>query len=462
MSVSDHACPACWRYGSNVMRAIFTEKNKLQYSLDVERALAEAEAELGIIPSEAAEEIRIKASTQYVTPEAVFEREKKIRHDVMAMVQLLTEACEGDAGKYVHLGATSYDIEDNRLALQMKNASEIISGYLVEFGRALKEKAKDYRDLPAIGRTHVQWAEPITFGHKFAKHLNDVWMDYKAWKDFLENILVGKPMTGAVGTSDSYVHLAGKEGAGEIGRLVMEKLGLKPATITDQIVTRKMHAKAAENLAQAAMTGYRFAQEFYDLWRPEIAEVMPRMPEIGVVGSSAMPHKTVLMNDIDGENIMSLAKMVKAFVGVAYDNIPTRHERDLTNSGNERIWIPQAYLYTDEILLKCIEKTRNMVVRGDRITENLEKATKFTVTEPLMMTLVEKGMGRQDAHNLLQGYARTMSQNPESDPVEVLMGIDEIAERITLQEAGDFLHDHRMYTGLSREFIDKVLEEADF
>lgn len=462
MSVSDHVSPACWRYGSDRMRAVFAEDGKLQYSLDVEAALAEAEAGLGIIPAAAAAEIRRKATTQYVTPDAVFAREKQIRHDVMAMVQLLTEACEGDAGNYVHYGATSYDIEDNRLAMQIRDASGFVLEGLAAFGSALRKRALQYRDLPAIGRTHVQWAEPITFGFKFAKYLADVWVDYIAWKGFTEKGIFGKPMTGAVGTADSYVHMAGKEKAEEIGRLVMARLGLKPALITDQIVSRKMHARAAHNLAQAAMTGYRFAQEFYDLARPEIGEVMPRQPKAGVVGSSAMPHKSVLMNDIDGENIMSLARVVAAFENVALADIPTRHERDLTNSGAERIWIPEAFLYTDEILARCATKAGDIVVNEGMVRENLGRAAKFTVTEPLMMTLVERGMGRQEAHERLRGYAVRMHEDPHADPVDVLMGIGGIASRIKPDEARRMLEKHMAYTGMSAEFIDRVLQEAVF
>lgn len=461
--VSSHVCPACWRYGSDDMRAIFTEDAKLTYSLQVEAALAWAEADLGIIPREAAEEIARKATTEYVTPEAVFAREKEIRHDVMAMVQILTEACDGDAGNYVHYGATSYDIEDNRLSLQMQAAAKVLRKGIAEFGKALKGKAKEYRDLPCVGRTHVIWAEPITFGFKFAKYMKDAWDDYGGWAVFLNEELVGKPMTGAVGTANSYLHIAGdKERAASIGTNVMVRLGLMPARITDQVISRKMHARAAELLAQTAMTGYKFAQEFYDLGRPEIGEVMPAEPKIGVVGSSAMPHKSVLKNDIDGENIMSLARMVAAFVPLAYANIPLRHERDLTNSGNERIWIPQAFLYTDEIMGRCAKKLGRMVVDEDGIRQNLERATAFTVTEPVMMELVEEGLGRQEAHELLQGYALRMKGDPDADPVKALVDIPEISSRIPEGRLREILEEHRGYTGLSREIIDEITFDCAF
>jgi adenylosuccinate lyase len=165
MSVSEHVSPLCWRYGSEGMREIFSEKNKLALSLSVEAALAEAEAEYGVIPREAAEEIGTKAITRYVTLEAVWEREQQMGHDVMAMVELLTAACKGDAGRYVHYGATSYDVEDNRLSMQINQALGIIRQRIAAFGRALRERAEQYKsacnwkDAWTVGRTSYIWIQ---------------------------------------------------------------------------------------------------------------------------------------------------------------------------------------------------------------------------------------------------------------------------------------------------------------
>ncbi len=459
MSVSDHTCPACWRYGRQGMRDIFLEgPGKLQRSLDVEAALSQSQAELKIIPEYAAEEITKKSKIKYVTPEDVWQREQDIKHDVFAMVLGLTEVCDGDAGNYVHLDATSYDIEDNRLSMQMKDASNIIMSDEIEFARAVRDRAEEYKGLPAIGRTHGQWAEPITFGFKYAYILGDIMMDYVTWIDFCEKYLVGKPMTGAVGTSDSYVHTCGKEKAIEIGNKVLEKIGLKPALITTQVISRKMHAKALEALAQSALTAARFGFEVKELQRPEIGEVWEKKYSPKIKGSSAMPHKR---NPIDCENMIALSRVVKAFTQVGYDNIPLLHERDLTNSGAERIVIPQSFIYTDEILKRAEKIARGMIIREGNIKRNLRKAKKFTVTEPMMLSLVEKGIGRQEAHDLMVKYSDYMYDHMNKNPVDTLHRIPEVAERMERSEIEKIFKEHGGYTGLSQKYTEDVISAAD-
>ncbi len=460
MSVSDHVSPLCWRYGSEEMRSIFSEENTLALILSVEATLAEAEAEYGIIPKEAAAEIRRKATIQYVTPEAVWKREQEIGHDVMAMVELLTAACEGDAGKYVHFGATSYDIEDNRRSLQIRDAMHLVVKGLEEFGNALRERAKQYRTLPAIGRTHGQWAEPITFGFKYAKYLADVLSDYIDSRNFLGCHLVGKPMTGAVGTSASYLDITGgdKEKARAIGEYVMKKLGLDPALITDQVISRKMYADLAYHLAQIASTGEKFCWEIWDLQRPEIGEVWIKDYSKGrTVGSSAMPHKR---NPVDAESTISLARVVKNNVSLALQNIPLHHERDLTNSANERIWIPESFLLTDEILARCEKIAAGMVVREANVRRNLERAGRLIFTEPLMMEMVRRGVGRQEAHEMLRIYANKLyDENPDADPAETLLSIGNVP--LTQEEINSALESSKAYTGLAEERVDEVIAESE-
>ena len=456
MSVSDHVCPACWRYGSDDMRSIYTEGGKLSRLLSVEAALAQAQAELGIIPEYAAEEITKKATADYVTPEDVWEEEQKIRHDVMAMVHKLSDACEGDAGGYVHLDATSYDIQDNALSLQMRDASGIIIDKTAKFGRALMDRAEEYKSLPAIGRTHGQHAEPITFGFKFAKYLSDVISDYDDWMLFTDKYLVGKPMTGAVGTSDSYVLSGGKDSARKIGAGVMKRLGLNPALITDQVISRKMHSKVANLLAQSASTSEKFAWEVWNLQRPELGEVWEKSYSSSQVGSSTMPHKR---NPINSENIISLARVVKGFAGISKENIALLHERDLTNSAAERVIIPQSYLYTDEILKRSERVAREMVVREDNVRDKLNMFKEFTATEPIMLALAGRGVGRQKAHDLLRQYTQRLYDEPGAEPIEVLRGIDEISDNLTESELKDLMNPAN-YTGLSREYTEDVIKKA--
>lgn len=440
------------------MRDIWLEGGKLQRSLDVEAALSQTQSELEIIPDYAAEEISKKANINYVTPENVWKLEQDIKHDVMAMVLNLTDACEGDAGNFVHLDATSYDIEDNRLSTQMRDASEIIIKGTKDFAKELRDRAEEYMGLPAIGRTHGQWAEPITFGFKYANILGDTMIDYITWIDFLDKYLVGKPMTGAVGTSDSYVHTCGHEKAIQIGEGVLKKIGLKPALITTQVISRKMHAKALEALAQSASTSAKFACEVWNLQRPEIGEVWEKKYSHKIKGSSAMPHKR---NPINCENMISLYRVVKALSQVGYDNIPLLHERDLTNSGAERIVIPQCYLYTDEILKRAESTTREMIVREENIKRNFEDAKKFTITEPLMLGVVGQSMGRQEAHEILSKYSDYMYDHMDDNPINVLYKIPEIKERMEKSEIERIFREHGGYIGLSQKYTEDVIKAAD-
>ncbi len=457
MSVSDHASPVCWRYGSPEMRKLFLEDRKLQYRLDVEAALAVAEAGVGLFGQEFADEISNKANTNYIKPEDVWDREQKIKHDVMAMVEILTEACSGEAGKYVHLGATSYDIDDNTLALQMKAASLIIIERTKKYGRNLLEKAYQYKDLPAVGRTHGQWAEPITFGHKFARYAYDAYIDLQLWQDFLDKYLVGKPMTGAVGTADSYKHLTGDgDKADEIGRRVMETLRLSPALITDQAITRKMHALAGSYMQQAASSAERFAWEVWHLQRPEIGEMWERSYLTGDVSSSAMPHKR---NPINCENIIALSRVVKNLARTGYDNIALLHETELTKSGSERIWMPTSFILLDEILERGAKIAKISIVRENNVKRNLEKATPLTACEPLMMELVKKGLGRQDAHKLLRDYAQRLYENPGANPFDILSVIPEISSHLERGDIQKIFDGHVHYTGNSSKYVQRVIDE---
>ena len=425
--------------------------------------LAAAEAAVGVVPAYAADAIAAKATTQFVTPEAVDAREKIIRHDIMSMVQLLTDAVEAGSpgsGNFVHAGATSYCIEDNRTAMQLTEAAEIVERLLLEFGGGLKMRAVMHRDLAMMGRTHTQPAEPITLGLKFAKHLFDVILDIIMWRFVRKNYILGKPMNGAVGTAASYVQLAGKEGALKIAELVMNKLELSPALITYQIVTRKSHAFVAAALANVAMTCYRFAQECYHLGRPEIGEILPRKLDPRKVGSSAMPAKAAFPNDIEGENVMGNARVVKNLLMVALDDIPTLHERTLDNSAAERVWVPHMFMLTDECLTRCVRKLDSMVVVEGRIAENLERFSWYTFTEPLMMELVKRGVGRQEAHHKLQEYCVELRQSGESkDPVVMLSGM--FNGSISSDEIRQLQKGHAGYVGMAPEFTDKVVAAFD-
>ncbi|RLI20912.1 adenylosuccinate lyase, partial [Candidatus Bathyarchaeota archaeon] len=350
------------RYGTAEMRRIFEEENRLQKMLDVEAALALAHAEVGNIPVEDAKVIAEKASTRYVRLERVKEIEKEIRHDVMAMVRALAEVC-GKSGAYVHLGATSYDIVDTATALQLKEATSLIEEKLVRLVKALMEKAEKYKETIMVGRTHGQHALPITLGFKFAVWMREVARHLERLRQCRERLLVGK-MSGAVGT-----HAGLGPHALRIQQIVMERLGLKPAEITTQIVQRDRHAEFICLLANLASSLDKFATEIRELQRPEIGELYEPFERKRQVGSSTMPHKR---NPELCERICGLAKIMRSLTIPALENVVTWHERDLTQSSAERFIIPEACILIDYMLHLMTFIIENIEVDEERMQKNLE------------------------------------------------------------------------------------------
>jgi len=337
------------------MRRIFEEENRLQKMLDVEAALALAHAEVGNIPMEDAKIIAEKASTRYVRLERVKEIEKEIKHDVMAMVRALAEVC-GKSGAYVHLGATSYDIVDTANALQLKEATSLIEEKLVRLVKALMEKAEKYKKTAMVGRTHGQHALPITLGFKFAVWMREAARYLERLRQCRERLLVGK-MSGAVGTQAGLGPHALK-----IQQIVMERLGLKPAEITTQIVQRDRHAEFICLLANLASSLDKFATEIRELQRPEIGELYEPFERERQVGSSTMPHKR---NPELCERICGLAKIMRSLTIPALENVVTWHERDLAQSSAERFIIPEACILIDYMLHLMIFIIENIEVGND-------------------------------------------------------------------------------------------------
>ncbi len=380
------------RYGSEEMKSIFSEESRLQRLLDVEAALARAHAATGNIPEKDADMISKKASTKYVSIDRVKEIESEIHHDLMAVVKAFTEVC-GDAGRYVHLGATSYDIIDTANALQFKDALKIIKRDLFEFEGILLGLAEENIKTVAVGRTHGQHATPITYGLKFALWAREVRRHIDRIEDAEKRILVGK-MSGAVGTQASF----GRDGI-RIQKEVMKYLGLKPAMVSNQVVQRDRYAELILLLALIAASLDKFAKEVRNLMRTEIAEVSERFDERKQVGSSTMPHKK---NPINAENICGLSRVVKSNVSVALENVSLEHERDLTNSSAERVIIPESFILLDEMLKRSKKVFGGLVLHPENIKRNLELTKGMELAEAVMIALTRKGVGRQDAHELLR------------------------------------------------------------
>ncbi|MDH5816265.1 MAG: adenylosuccinate lyase [Candidatus Nezhaarchaeota archaeon] len=435
------------RYGSVEIRRIFTEDYRLQKMLDVEAALALANAKLGLIPKEAAEVIAKKANVEYVKLERVKEIEAKIRHDVMAVVEALAEVC-GDYGGYVHLGATSYDIVDTATALQLKEAIAIIDRKLRELCRLLCDMAIKYRDLVMIGRTHGQHALPITLGFKFAVWASEFARHVERLREVKKRVLVGK-MSGAVGTMASFM------GKGlEVQEEVMRILGLKPATITTQILQRDRLAELICLFAIIASSLDKIATEIRNLQRPEIMELAEGF-EAEQVGSSTMPHK---QNPIDCENISSLAKLMRSLVIPALENIPLWHERDLTNSANERFIIPESCILLDEMLGRTIRVLKGLRIYPENMRKNLELTKGRIMSEAVMIALTRKGMSRQEAHKLLRELS--MKSMIHDVHLSELLKNDERVKKLLSPKEIDELMRPENYLGEVQKLIDRAVNEA--
>jgi adenylosuccinate lyase len=440
--------PIDYRYGSQEMRNVFDEERKLENMLRVEAALAQTLAELDKIPEKCAEEITRKANIKDVKIERVKEIEKETKHDVMALVKALTEVC-GDSGKYVHLTATSYDIVDTANALQLKEGLEILLKEGKELLKTCLNISEKYKDLIMIGRTHGQHAVPITLGFKFANYSNKLGEDLIRLEDDMKSNILGK-FSGAVGSYAAQT-ICGLGDDLEIK--VMEKLGIRVADITTQVVDRESFARILCDIAILACSVEQIAKEIRNLQRTEIGELSEPFGE-KQVGSSTMAQKR---NPINTENICSNVRVIRSCVYPSLENIALEHERDLTNSAAERSIIPTAFILTDEVLTRMNKILKEMVVFPDNIKKNLDLSKGTIMAEAIITKLVEKGMGRQDAHELLrQSSMQAFETNKHLK--EILFTKSIIGKYLNKKELEE-LFDYNNYIGLSVEKTEKIINK---
>jgi adenylosuccinate lyase len=430
------------------MRRIFDEENRLQKMLDVEAALAWAHGQVGNIPKEDAQKIVEKASTKYVKLSRVKEIEKEIRHDVMALVRALAEAC-GSSGEYVHLGATSSDMLDTATALQLKEAVNLIEERLNELEAVLLARAEQHKTTIMMGRSHGQHALPTTFGFKSAVWTREVSRHIQRLRDCKGRLLAGK-MSGAVGTQAG---LGSK--ALEIQELVMERLGIKAADISTQIIQRDRYAELTCILAILASTLDNVASEIRELQRPEIAEAFEAFEQKKQVGSSTMPHKR---NPMISERICGLAKILRSLVSPALENVPTWHERDLSQSSCERFVIPEECILIDYMLTLMINVLKGLKVDEKRMRKNMEITQGRMMSEAVMLALAKKGLGRQKAHELTRELA-IKSHNEQRNFKRVLSENSAIKDLLSQKEIEEVI-EPKNYLGTATKQIEQVIEKT--
>jgi len=389
MKYDDLAHPIDYRYGDEKLRKLFSLENIVRTYAYIESIVAEVQAELGIIPKQAA--IAIKKAAEQVTVDEVLEEEKKVRHDIVALVNALSRKA-GEWGEYIHYGLTSSDVKDTGLILIVKDALSMIQRKLYDFILLLSEKACEYIDLPCVGRTHGIHANIYLFGHKFAVFLDEFLRHIERLREIEKRVLVGK-FSGAVG-----IHTSLGERGEEFERRVLERLGLGISLISTQIIPRDRLAELILLLSMISSGLDRFAVEIRNLQRTEISELYEPFGK-EQVGSSAMPHKR---NPIMSENISGLARIIRSISIAALENMVLWHERDLSNSSTERIMLPEIFLLLDEQLSKAIKILRGLTINKERIMDNIDMTRGLIYSEEVVMALARKGYGRLKAHKLVR------------------------------------------------------------
>jgi adenylosuccinate lyase len=390
------------RYTRPEMGAIWSDQNKYQSWLEVELAASEALAELGEVPKEAAEALRLHAGFELSRIQDI---EREVRHDVIAFTTAVAERMKeegaGDASRWLHYGLTSNDVVDTAQALQIRAASDIISKNLAQLSGALKEAAFKHKHAFQIGRTHGIHAEPITFGLKLAIWWDEIERHRARFKYTAEQIRVGK-ISGAVGT---FAHI-GPEAEENICR----RLGLKEAPVSSQVLSRDLHAHYIATLAGIAASLEKIALEIRHLQRTEVREAEePFAP--GQKGSSAMPHKK---NPIVCEQICGLARVVRANAQAAFENVALWHERDISHSSVERVILPDSTILVDYLLSKTNWLISGLRVNIDRMRRNVDLTRGLIFSGQLLLDLSAAGMLREEAYRLVQSHAMN-SWETESD-----------------------------------------------
>jgi len=437
------------RHGTPEMRRIFEEETRVQRMLDVEAALAWAHAEVGNISKKDAEKVMATALLEHVKLSRIKEIEREIKHDVASLVRALAEAC-GSSGACVHLGATSYDIVDTASALQLKDALELIEKKLSDFEKVLMDKALQYKETLMIGRTHGQHALPTTLGFKFAVWMREVSRHIERLRQCRERVLAGK-MTGAVGTQAGLGPNAMK-----IQGLVMERLGIKSADISTQIVQRDRHAELVCLMAVIGSSLDNFATEIRELQRPEIGELFEAFEIAKQVGSSTMPHKH---NPELCERVCGLARIVRSLALPALEDVVTWHERDLTQSSAERFIIPETCILVDYMLSLMINIVGNLHVDEQRMLKNVELTEGRNMSESVMIAMARKGMDRQEAHELLRKL--TIKSESEKRKFKVILMEDRTVSRTLSKKELDDALNPRKYLGTAIKQVELIIKKTE-
>ncbi|GEP84693.1 adenylosuccinate lyase [Staphylococcus piscifermentans] len=413
------------RYSREEMSQIWTDQNRYEAWLEVEILACEAWSKLGFIPEEDVKKIRENAR---VDVDRAKEIELETRHDVVAFTRQVSETL-GEERKWVHYGLTSTDVVDTALSYQIKQANDILEKDIERFIEVLAAKAKKYKYTLMMGRTHGVHAEPTTFGVKMALWYQEMLRNLKRFKAVREEIEVGK-MSGAVGTFANIPP--------EIEAYVTEHLGLGAAPVSTQTLQRDRHAYYIATLALIATSMEKFAVEVRGLQKTETREVEEAFAK-GQKGSSAMPHKR---NPIGSENITGISRVIRGYITTAYEDVPLWHERDISHSSAERIMLPDVTIALDYALNRFTNIIDRLTVFEDNMMENINKTFGLIYSQRVLLTLINKGMVREQAYDLVQPKAMESweTKTPFRELLEQDSQITDVLSKEDLDKAFDPKH----------------------
>ncbi len=413
------------RYGSPKMLAIFESQRKIDYQIQIEGAVALAQGELGIIPKKAASEIAYAAVPGEISEQRIAELEAASDHDTAALVEALAEKCTPDARPWIHYGLTSNDLVDTSNSMQMRDAMKIILPKIGQLAFVLAQRAQQYSQLPSVGRTHGQHASVVSFGLKFANWAEEMLQHMRRMRQMAPRTLMCKTL-GVVGTGSLMGHKAV-----QVQSIVAKKLDLPPAVVTTQVIARERYAEFVFTHALLGSTLDKMAVEIRNLQRTEIGEVSERFRK-GQMGSSAVPVKR---NPIKSERISSLARLLRSHVSMAFENIPLWHERDLSNSANERFILPLVPTITDEILQTMINVISHLVVHEDRVRANLNITAGQIYAEFVLDAMIKSGIPRFKAYRDVQRVAFAARESG-TDFQSAIMADEAISSNLSGEQIG--------------------------
>jgi adenylosuccinate lyase len=376
------------RYTRSKMGKIWSDENKFAKLLEVETAVAKAQAELKIIPMAAARAIQQKGKFQIAR---ILEIEKTTKHDVIAFVSNVAENV-GEHGKYIHYGMTSSDVLDTALSLQVREAGDELEVGFASLKKALEQKITRHAKTLCAGRTHGMHAEVTSFGIKMAGFLAELERAHARYLEALREMMIGK-LSGAVGTYSSQDV--------KVEELVCKKLKLKPETIATQVIPRDRHAALLTSLALVGTFIERLSTELRHLQRTEVGEVTEKFSS-GQKGSSAMPHKK---NPISAENLTGSARLLRSYALAGLENVALWHERDISHSSVERVIFPDAFILADYALNRLADLVSGLEVNSKRMLENMQQSQGTLFSSLLLLALVRKGLTREEAYKIVQENA---------------------------------------------------------